>query len=179
MKDVEDLRRYVHLRADAVPEREATHILERATHTWQQRPGAWRRPQTILAVGLALATIASIGFVQIWAIQHRVAAPKIVPTVVLQHTFKTPEGIAIGADGSVYISDYSALRVFRLETNGRLAIVAGAGVFGEGGDGDAATKAGLQAPTGMAFDHSGNLYLADQWGDRVRRIDRGGIITTI
>jgi sugar lactone lactonase YvrE len=179
MKNVEELRRYVHVRADAVPESEARHILDRATRTWQQHPGRWRRPQAVLALGLALVTIASIGFVQLWAVQHRVAAPKILPTVVPQHSFKAPEGIAVGADGSVYVSDYSGQRVFQLQRNGRLAIVAGTGEFAERGDGSLATKATLQAPTGMAFDHSGNLYVADQWGDRVRRIDRNGIITTI
>jgi sugar lactone lactonase YvrE len=179
MKNAEELRRYVQVRADAVPESEATHILDRATRTWQQHPGRWRRPQAVLALGLALATIASIGFVQIWAIQHHVAAPKVVPVVVPQHTFKAPEGIAVGADGSVYVSDYSGQRVFRLRKNGSLSVVAGTGVFAEGGDGGPATKADLQGPTGMAFDRSGNLYVADNWGDRVRRFDRSGIITTI
>lgn len=179
MKSAEELRRYVQVRAGAVPESEARHILDRATRTWQQHPGPWRRPQTVLALGLAVATIVSIGLVQIWAVRHRVAAPKILPTVVPQHTFKALEGIAVGADGSVYISDYSGQRVFRLQTNGRLAIVAGSGVFGEGGDGGQATKADLQGPTGMTFDRRGNLYVADLWGDRVRRIDTNGIITTI
>ena len=179
MKDVEELRRYVHVRAAAVPESEATHILDRATRTWQRHPGRWRRPQTVLAVGLALATIASIGLVQIWAIQHRVAAPKIVPTIVAPHTFKAPEGIVVGADGSVYVSDYAGQRVFRLQKNGSLSVVAGTGVFAEGGDGGPAKKADLQAPTGMAFNRSGSLYVADVWGDRVRRIDPNGIITTI
>ena len=179
MKNVDELRRYVQRRAGTVPESEATHILDRATRTWQQHPGRRRRPHTVLALALALATIASIGFVQIWAIEHHVAAPKVVPVVVPQHTFKAPEGIAVGADGSVYVSDYSGQRVYRLQKNGRLAIAAGTGDFAESGDGSLATKATFQAPTGMAFDHSGNLYVADQWGDRVRRIDRSGIITTI
>jgi sugar lactone lactonase YvrE len=178
MKNAEGLRRYVQVRADAVSESEATHILDRATRTWQQHPGRWRRPQAVLAVGLALATIASIGLVQIWAIQHHVAAPKVVPVVVPQHTFKAAEGIAIGPDGTVYVSDYSGQRVYRLQKNGSLSVVAGSGVFAEGGDGGPATKADLQAPTGMAFDRSGNLYLADYWGDRIRRIDSNGIITT-
>src|ERR1700686_889290 len=179
MKNVEELRRYVHVRADAVPESEARHILDRATRTWQQHPGRWRRPQAVLALSLALVTIASIGFVQIWAVQHRVAAPKILPTVVPQHTFKALEGIAIGADGSVYVSDYSGQRVYRLQKVGRLAIVAGTGVFAEGGDGGPAANASFQAPSGMAFDPSGNLYVADYWADRVRRIDSKGVITTI
>jgi sugar lactone lactonase YvrE len=179
MRDSEELRRYVQMRADAVPESEARHILDRATRTWQHHPGRWRRPQTVVALGLALATLASIGLVQVWAIQQRVAAPKVVPTVVGPHMFKAPEGIAVGADGSVYISDYSSLRIFRLQKNGDLSIVAGSGVFSEGGDGGPATKADLQAPTGMAFDRSGSLYVADFWGDRVRRIDPHGGITTI
>jgi len=178
MKNVDELRRYVQVRAGAVPESEATHILDRATRTWQQHPGRWQRPQTVLAVGLALATIASIGLVQIWAIQHHVAAPKIVPTIVAPHTFKEPEGIAVGADGSVYVSDYAGQHVFRLQKNGRLSVVAGTGVFAEGGDGAPATKADLQAPTGMAFDRRGNLYVADYWGDRIRRIDSNGVIST-
>jgi len=182
MKDVEGLRGYVHQRAAAVPESEARHILDRATRTWQRRPGGWRRPQTALALGLALATIATIVFVQIEVVQHRLARPpRVLPTVVTPalHTFKEPEGIAVGPDGSVYISDYSGLRVLRLQKNGRLAIVAGTGIFDEGGDGGPATKADLQAPTGMAFDRGGNLYVADLWGDRVRRIDSNGTITTI
>jgi len=179
MKNVEELRRYMQARAGAVPESEATHILNRATRTWQQRPGRWRRPQTVLALGLALATIASIGLVQIWAIQHHVAAPKIVPTIVVPHTFTAPEGIAVGADGSVYVSDYSGQRVFRLQKNGSLSVVAGTGVFAEGGDGGPATKADLQGPTGLAFDRRGTLYVADLWADRVRQIDPSGIIATI
>src|SRR6202011_493976 len=179
MKNVDELRRYVQRRAGTVPESEATHILDRATRTWQQHPGRRRRPQTVLALGLALATIASIGFVQIWAVQHHVAAPKVVPVVVPQHTFKAAEGIAVGPDGSVFVSDYSGQRVFRLQKNGGLSIVAGTGVFAEGGDGGLSTKATFQAPTGMAFDHSGKLYVADFWADRVRRIDSKGIITTI
>ena len=178
MKDVEELRRYVHGRAAAVPESEAAHILNRATRTWQEHPGRRRRPQAVLALGLAIATIASIGLVQIWAIQHHVAAPKVVPTVVAPHTFKAPEGIAVGADGSVYVSDYAGQHVFRLQKNGRLSVVAGTGVFAEGGDGAPATKADLQAPTGMAFDRRGNFYVADYWGDRIRRIDSNGVIST-
>ncbi|HKV29837.1 MAG TPA: hypothetical protein VJT14_02360 [Candidatus Dormibacteraeota bacterium] len=175
MKNVEELRRYMQVRASAVPESEATHILNRATRTWQEHPGRWRRPQAALAVALALATIASIGVVQIWA---RVAAPKILPIVVPQHTFKAAEGIVVGTDGSVYVSDYAGQRVFRLQTNGRLTIIAGTGEFAEGGDGGQATKASLQAPTGMAFDRNGNLFVADYWGDRIRRIGSNGIIST-
>lgn len=179
MTNLEELRRYVHFRAAAVPQSEATHLLDRATRTWRQHPERRRRPQTALAVGLAIATIASIGLVQIWAIQHHVAAPKVVPTVVAPHTFRAAEGIAVGTDGSVYVSDYSGQRVYRLQKGGRLAIVAGTGAFAEGGDGGPATKADLEGPTGMAFDRRGNLFIADYWGDRLRRIDPSGIITTI
>ena len=50
---------------------------------------------------------------------------------------------------------------------------------GFGGDGGPATEAKLNAPAGLAFDAAGNLYIADQGNDRVRRVDTEGVITTV
>jgi sugar lactone lactonase YvrE len=47
------------------------------------------------------------------------------------------------------------------------------------GDGEAARLAELKTPSGLALDESGNLFVADEGGGRVRRIDAvTGIITT-
>jgi trimeric autotransporter adhesin len=89
-----------------------------------------------------------------------------------------PEAIAIASDGNVYFSDFGGNRVFELQPNRKLRLVAGTGKSGEEGDGGPAVAATLRGPAGLAFDRSGNLFVADHDGERIRRIDSQGIITT-
>lgn len=94
-----------------------------------------------------------------------------------------PEAITFGSNGELYFSDCNGQRIFRIGPAGRLTIVAGHGAPGlmEGtfsGDGGPATKAELSCPSGLAFDHAGNLYFADHENQRIRRIDTKGKITT-
>ena len=56
--------------------------------------------------------------------------------------------------------------------------VAGNGAFGISGDGGPATAAAINAPYGLVFDRSGNLYYSDIGSHRVRKINPNGIITT-
>jgi sugar lactone lactonase YvrE len=87
----------------------------------------------------------------------------------------SPEGIAVGPDGTVYVSDYVGDRVFRLVPGGGYTSIAGGGVEGDG----TATRAWLNHPAALAVDTQGNLYIADNVGGTVRRVDRRGIISTI
>ncbi len=59
-----------------------------------------------------------------------------------------------------------------------ISTVAGTGTSGYGGDGGAATSAQLQRPWGVAVDAAGNLYIADQANNRIRKVDTSGNITT-
>ena len=60
-----------------------------------------------------------------------------------------------------------------------ISTVAGTGASGFAGDGGQATAAQLSFPAGVAFDASGNLYIADSFNSRVRKVDTAGAISTI
>jgi sugar lactone lactonase YvrE len=86
----------------------------------------------------------------------------------------SPEDVAIGADGSVYLSDFLGDRVFKVRPDGKVTVIAGGGLRGDG----PATMAWLNHPAGLAMDRSGNLYITDPPSGTVRRVDTHGMITT-
>ena len=90
----------------------------------------------------------------------------------------SPQGIAVDANGNVYISDTQNARVRKI-SNGTINTVAGNGTAGFGGDGGAATSAQLNIPAGLAVDGAGNLYIADFSNNRIRKVASSGTITTL
>jgi sugar lactone lactonase YvrE len=90
-----------------------------------------------------------------------------------------PFGVAVDAAGSVYIADAANQRIRKVGGGGIITTVAGKGTVGFSGDGGAATNASLYYPSGMALDAAGNLYIADYYNNRIRRVDTNGIITTV
>jgi len=90
-----------------------------------------------------------------------------------------PGGVAIAADGSIYIADTYNSRVRRVGPDGIITTVAGNGSNGFGGDGGLATKAQLYYPFGVAIGVDGSIYIADSYNSRVRRVGPDGIITTV
>ena len=88
-----------------------------------------------------------------------------------------PQGVAFDAAGNYYIADYGN-RVRKVDTNGIITTVAGNGSGSFSGDGGAATNAGLNTPNNVAFDSTGNMYIADFINSRIRMVDTNGIITT-
>ena len=88
-----------------------------------------------------------------------------------------PAGVAVDAQGNLYISDTDNLRIRKVDTTGTITSIAGTGEQGFTGDGGPATSARLMGPAGLAVDARGNLYVADSTA--VRRIDRSGRITTV
>ncbi len=84
--------------------------------------------------------------------------------------------MAAGPDGTVYYTDDD--RVVALRPDGRREVYAGSGL-GYSGDGGPAVEAKLNEPKALAVDQDGNLYIADAWNFRIRRVDTEGTITTL
>ncbi len=87
-----------------------------------------------------------------------------------------PTGVATDAAGNLYIADKSNNRIRKVATSGIITTIAGTGANGNTGDGGPATTATLANPYGLAVDGAGNVYIADQGNNRVRRIDNAGAI---
>ncbi|MET7391604.1 NHL repeat-containing protein [Streptomyces sp. NPDC005529] len=90
-----------------------------------------------------------------------------------------PSAIAVGADGSLYISDQRNARVRKVDPQGVITTVAGTNARLFNGDNQQATAANLSLPEGLAIGGDGSLYVADPGAERVRRINAQGVITTV
>jgi sugar lactone lactonase YvrE len=96
-------------------------------------------------------------------------------------TFGYPQGLAVDRTGYLYIADTWNNRIRKVDlATGYVTTVAGNGSMGYAGDSGLATAARLDFPAGVALDDAGNLYIADNYNQRVRKVAAGsGIITTV
>jgi RHS repeat-associated protein len=97
----------------------------------------------------------------------------------MQALLRSPRGIAIAADGSVYVADTANSRIRRVALDGAVDTVAGTGVISFSGDGGPASLAALSSPVDVAIGADGSVYFADSLDHRIRRISTAGIIDTV
>lgn len=91
--------------------------------------------------------------------------------------FKYPAGLAVDASGNVYVADRGNNLIRVINANGKVSTLAGnrATGFADG----AVLSAMFNAPTGIAISSSGDLFIADQVNNRIRKIDPAGQVSTI
>ncbi len=98
----------------------------------------------------------------------------------MQARLRSPSGIALGADGSIYLADTGNHRIRRVGTDGVIRTVAGTGLAGFSGDGVSATAARVTAPQDVALAPDGSLYIAEGGAShRIRRVGPDGMISTV
>jgi len=96
----------------------------------------------------------------------------------IKANFKTPAGLAFDPEGNLYIADRENHRVRKVNTSGNISTFAGIGEAGFSGDDAPAVKARLNLPSGVVADEKGNLYISDRSNDRIRVVDKKGVIRT-
>lgn len=88
----------------------------------------------------------------------------------------SPQGVAIGLDGTLYIADTGNERI-RAVSGGVITTFAGNGTAAFSGDGGSAVSASFRLPNALAIDSSGALLICDSENERVRRVSAGAINT--
>jgi sugar lactone lactonase YvrE len=83
------------------------------------------------------------------------------------------------ASGNMFIADVFNNVIRKINTSGIISTIAGNGIAGYWGDGGMATMAELYYPTSIAADDSGNIFIADEDNNRIRKVNSNGIITTV
>jgi RHS repeat-associated protein len=90
-----------------------------------------------------------------------------------------PKGLALDSAGNLYIVDNGNHRIRKVTPAGIISTFAGNGTQGFSGDGGPAAAAQLNRPETVAVDSADNVYVADRWNHRIRKIDAAGIISTV
>ena len=91
--------------------------------------------------------------------------------------FNGPCGVAVDSNGIIYVADYNNHRIRKVTSAGVVTTLAGSGSSGflDGAPGTAK----FSYPSGVAVDASGNVYVADEYNDRIRKVTPTGVVTTL
>lgn len=92
-------------------------------------------------------------------------------------SFNNPQGVAVDANGNVYVADYSNNLIREISPAGVVTTLAGNG--NQGAADSTGIKASFNNPTAVAIDASFNVYVADYGNNLIRKISPGGAVTTL
>ena len=90
-----------------------------------------------------------------------------------------PEGLVVDLDGSILLSDSYNHVIWRIDQEGYMTRFAGTGERGRGGEGVKALESTFAFPCDVRLDSKGNIFVADLENNRIRKITRDGLVTTV
>ena len=103
--------------------------------------------------------------------------PEFADGLGKEASFNGPNSVAIDGSGNVYVADRGNNRIRKISPNGTVATLAGSGKpeFADG----LGKEASFNQPSGIAVDGIGNVYVADSYNHRIRKIGPSGYVTTL
>ncbi len=97
--------------------------------------------------------------------------------------FSKPTGVAVDQAGNVYVADFGNNAIRKITSSGVVTTLAGGGADNAGSAGSTDTSEGqlplFNSPSGVAVDQAGNVYVADQGNNAIRKITASGVVTTL
>lgn len=130
----------------------------------------------------AIRRITPLGFVTTLA---GAGFPGYADGAANQARFLSPTRIAIDPEGTLYVADTGNHLIRKISPSGAVSTVAGAfvrqpriGISGGYADGTG-SEARFNSPTGIVVEANGDLYIADSGNEKIRKISRGGVVTTV
>ncbi|KYG82210.1 NHL domain-containing protein [Roseivirga echinicomitans] len=91
--------------------------------------------------------------------------------------FDNPRGLAVGPDGNIYLADRENNLIRKITPEGVVTTFVGSGnaSFADG----TGSEAEFYNPVDVVFDRAGNLYVLDQFNQRIRKVTAEGEVTTV
>jgi len=108
---------------------------------------------------------------------RKISGEGILTTLAGNAAFNTPSGLAIDAAGNLYVADTGNNSIRKVTPEGVVTTIGGDGTAGYA-DGPA-KQARFNGPIGVAVDAHGNVFVADTYNDRIRKISTDGQVSTV
>ena len=101
------------------------------------------------------------------------------PVLATEVDLATPEGLVVDHEGNILLADSYYNAILRIDKDGYLTRFAGNGERGRGGEGVKAVESSFAFPCDVRLDSKGNIFVADLENNRIRKITRDGLVTTV